>query len=393
MANSSSSSSPLAAADLVQARIDEKRLFEARFLFHKVSGEIEPEQRLRLEQALADTIARAEHCFRRGRQLEEQQRYEEAAREYDRVVAIAIDYPAVEQARHRIEVVRKLGPLQVRTPASPEEEPGKDTAPVDGMPATEVKGGPGRRRRWLIPVFSLLVLSAGLVVLLLSGREDGSKSKAPGPETDPVSNHISGRAPAVSPATDSDALFPRTPFVAEKRRKEKMTGIVLPRAIAPPITGEATAPSGRDRSVAGKTPEKNVSVQQSDIMEQPLIKAAIPDQGQLVKVTVDNDTVPAAAERLETAQRTEVKKGETGAALVTKEHPSADAAKAGIYIVRAGDTLGSIARKVYGSSRHWQRLYELNRDHLSRPSALRIGQQLRTRDEVETPVDPDPVGE
>ena len=72
---------------------------------------------------------------------------------------------------------------------------------------------------------------------------------------------------------------------------------------------------------------------------------------------------------------------------------SGDAAKAGIYIVRAGDTLGSIARKVYGSSRHWQRLYELNRDHLSRPSALRVGQQLRTRDEVETPVDPDPVGE
>ena len=172
-----------------------------------------------------------------------------------------------------------------------------------------------------------------------------------------------------------------------------MTGIVLPRAIAPPITGESTVPPGRDGSVAGKTSGKNVSLQQSDIMEQPVIKAAIPDQGQLVKVTVDNDIVPAAAERLETAQRTEVKKGETGAALVTKEHPSGDAAKAGIYIVRAGDTLGSIARKVYGSSRHWQRLYELNRDHLSRPSALRVGQQLRTRDEVETPVDPDPVGE
>lgn len=392
MANSSDSSTPLAAAELVQARIDEKRLFEARFLFHKVSGEIEPRDRLRIEQALADNIGRADHCFRRGRQLEEQQRYEEAAREYERVVAIAIDYPDMEQARQRLDVVRKLGPLQVGMPSRPEEDD-QHTTPDDGLPTTEIAGEPGLRRGRLIIAFSLLVVSAGLAAMLLSGRKGGSKNRAPGPETNPVSSQISGRAPAISPVNNSEALFPKTSFVAEKRHREKVTGIVLPRAIAPPITGEVTAPSGRDGSVVRNTPDKKVPPQQPDVMEQPVIRAAIPGQGQMVKVVVDNDTIPVTAGGPETVQSTEVKQGDTIAAPVTTKHPSTDAPKVGTYIVQAGDTLGLIARKVYGSSRRWQHLYELNRDRLSRPSALRVGQQLRTREEVETPVDPDPVGE
>lgn len=391
MANSSGSSSPLAAAELVQARIDEKRLFEARFLFHKVSGEIEPEQRLRLEQALADTIARAEHCFRQGRQLEEQQRYEEAAREYDRVVAIAIDYPAVEQARHRIDVVRKLGPLQVKTSARVEDKGEDDQhihrAPVDGPSTRLVAGRSGLRRPFLIIVSVLFVISAGLLAMLLSGREGGgSGSPAPGP------SHISGRAPAITPATDHDVLLPRDSF-ADKRRNEKMTGIVLPRAIAPPITSEVTGPVGGDGSVVSNSHDEKKAAQPPAVMAQPVIRAAIPGQGQIVKVTVNTDPPPAAASGPETIPGTEVKKKETGTAPATTQHPSSEAPRAGIYTVQAGDTLGLIARKVYGSSRRWQRLYELNRDRLSRPSALRVGQQLRTREEVEPSVDPDPVGE
>jgi len=47
------------------------------------------------------------------------------------------------------------------------------------------------------------------------------------------------------------------------------------------------------------------------------------------------------------------------------------------YTVLAGDTLSSIASKQLGASAAWKRLYEANRDVLSRPEALRPGMVLR----------------
>lgn len=46
------------------------------------------------------------------------------------------------------------------------------------------------------------------------------------------------------------------------------------------------------------------------------------------------------------------------------------------YVVRAGDTLGEIARKVLGSSKRSTDLYEANRHVLSSPDRLRAGQVL-----------------
>lgn len=48
----------------------------------------------------------------------------------------------------------------------------------------------------------------------------------------------------------------------------------------------------------------------------------------------------------------------------------------GTYTVQSGDTLGSIAVKVHGSSLKWQEIYELNRDRLSSPTSLQVGQRL-----------------
>jgi len=64
----------------------------------------------------------------------------------------------------------------------------------------------------------------------------------------------------------------------------------------------------------------------------------------------------------------------------------------GTYTVRSGDSLGSIARRVYGSSRRWQELYRLNRDQLDSPADLQVGMILRVH-EQESRVDSDPVGE
>lgn len=46
------------------------------------------------------------------------------------------------------------------------------------------------------------------------------------------------------------------------------------------------------------------------------------------------------------------------------------------YTVVAGDTLTKIAAKFYGEGESWEPIYEANKDSLSSPSSLRIGQTL-----------------
>lgn len=47
------------------------------------------------------------------------------------------------------------------------------------------------------------------------------------------------------------------------------------------------------------------------------------------------------------------------------------------YIVQPGDTLGAISRKFYGTSSRYMEIYDANRDRLSSPSSLVVGQELR----------------
>lgn len=55
------------------------------------------------------------------------------------------------------------------------------------------------------------------------------------------------------------------------------------------------------------------------------------------------------------------------------------------YVVQDGDTLGTIARKVYGSSRHWKRILEANKDILPGPEKMRAGMRLRLPEPPRTP--------
>jgi nucleoid-associated protein YgaU len=45
--------------------------------------------------------------------------------------------------------------------------------------------------------------------------------------------------------------------------------------------------------------------------------------------------------------------------------------------VVAGDTLSGIAKKYYGDASQYQRIFEANRDQLSDPDKIRVGQKLK----------------
>lgn len=68
------------------------------------------------------------------------------------------------------------------------------------------------------------------------------------------------------------------------------------------------------------------------------------------------------------------------------EAPAAAVVAAGdgsTYRVQAGDILGTISQKVYGSARYWRRIYDANRDLLDDPNDLRLDMVLRIPAAVE----------
>jgi len=47
------------------------------------------------------------------------------------------------------------------------------------------------------------------------------------------------------------------------------------------------------------------------------------------------------------------------------------------YVVKKGDTLSKIAQQFYGDAKLYPQIFEANRDILSDPNLIKIGQKLR----------------
>jgi nucleoid-associated protein YgaU len=47
------------------------------------------------------------------------------------------------------------------------------------------------------------------------------------------------------------------------------------------------------------------------------------------------------------------------------------------YTVVSGDTLSKIAKKFLGSANHWHEIFDANRDQISNPDMIRVGQVLK----------------
>jgi nucleoid-associated protein YgaU len=72
--------------------------------------------------------------------------------------------------------------------------------------------------------------------------------------------------------------------------------------------------------------------------------------------------------------KAKIKIGET----VPATAPAAKSAASGRqYTIQEGDTLSTIAKKFYGASSRWKEIYEANKDVLSSPRNLKLGQVLK----------------
>ena len=55
------------------------------------------------------------------------------------------------------------------------------------------------------------------------------------------------------------------------------------------------------------------------------------------------------------------------------------------YTVTQGDTLYGISQKVFGTPRHYERIYEMNKDRIRDPNTLQVGINLRMPEVAVTP--------
>ncbi len=212
-------SQPLFSSDdtleIIRSRINEKRLFEAQFLWRKLGRELTAEDRASLEANLAHGLKQVEQLRKEAQGLVARGAYEPARDLYCRVEAIAIDVPGVSEELKALAGAEALTERLARTvvpeqEAATEEEPvaapGGEQAPVEE--AVAARPDFFRRKNTGLRLYRLAALVASVLCLLLALflYWRGGESPVPPAKDDAV---VSG-----DPTAREAVPFPRPPEMA-----------------------------------------------------------------------------------------------------------------------------------------------------------------------------------
>lgn len=191
-----STSDPLFAVDdpvsLIRSRIQEKRLFEARFLCRQLAGDLDGTDKKALERELAGMLTRVDQLRRQARALVVEGRKAQAAEVYGEIAAIAIDVPGVAEEQRALEgaevlVARIAGKRSERLEAA--EEVVQEAAPplsVDVQPrkaaapeperAPQIAGNTTQKNRPRLWLAAALLGTLALLAAALLWRGAGHSS-------------------------------------------------------------------------------------------------------------------------------------------------------------------------------------------------------------------------
>jgi nucleoid-associated protein YgaU len=126
----------------------------------------------------------------------------------------------------------------------------------------------------------------------------------------------------------------------------------------------------KHKSSAAKIAEANPGLKPTAL--RPGKKILIPGKAEKPAPVVEKKEEAVAKEPADPAPQVEVK------APTAPKQDSAFGAK--VYTVQPGDTLSGISVKVYNTSRHYQKIYEANKEAIEDPNTLQVGLKLTMPD-------------
>jgi nucleoid-associated protein YgaU len=259
-----------------------------------------------------------------------------------------------------------------RAPAARQPVPQTDSA---APPSSTRRGGTGRPSETIVresrPEPGARTGEAESPPTVARGTERPSTSGTARPAKDKPSDEARS---AARPQRDADRGNAARPPVREteieraQARDAERRSTETAEESEKPATNDPGGQTETSYTVKAADSLRSISLEHyGDAQFWPMILRANPDVNPLKLRAGDKLVLPAldAAGNAKTTAPRSAEKGGGG-----RSEPS-------VYVTKDGDTLPFIAKQLYGDSRRWREIYDLNRDQLETPSAVKAGQRLK----------------
>ena len=218
------------------------------------------------------------------------------------------------------------------------------------------------------------------------------------PKDDPASRTSTGGDPATIGVTSNGAEAPSKRLGEQElndlyKSAQRQFGDQTPATTSTPVKGTEEP---KEKRVSNAATSEEYAIQPGDTLEKIAQKhktsaAKIAEANPGLKPTAlkvgNKISIPGKAEKpvVERKEEPAVVK-DTTEPVPQVEAPKPPAPKqdnafgAKVYTVQPGDTLSGISVKVYNTSRHYQKIYEANKDSIEDPNTLQVGLKLNMPD-------------
>ncbi len=379
---------------MVREKIRQKHIIDASRIFQESASGMEKADREVLSKQLSALIAQAEKYFREAGSLERERKLEEAREKYKEVENIAVDYPELPAAFRRIDdamgLIWALQQRDKRRMYRPEKQ--------SSSPDTPYKTRKSKGPRLLLVCFFLPLLMVGVGLFytdklnftLLKKKsvlQVASSEKEERPEVkDPV--RLSANKKVEQP--QKRVLFEE---LGDKQQNPATPGIGIDHKESLPSMQDYPEQSQQSIPVVGKQDGSGVELFSREKFAEHVYTVQSGDTLGLISMKVygtfskwpaianaNKDQLKNNPDRLRVGMTLTIPTL-TGAGDVLVSPGSSTFLPVlnedGTYTVQFGDSLGTIAQKLFGNVQSWKKIYELNKDVLTASHRLKVGQVLK----------------
>ncbi len=384
-------------ADMVREKIRQKNIIDASQLFQESASGLEKDDREILGQQLSALIEQAEKYFREAGRLERERKLEEARAKYKEVENIAVDYPELPAAFRRIDdAVALIWALQQR-------DKRRINRPVkqSSSQATPYKTRKSKGPRLLLVCFFLPLLMVG-VGLFYTDKLNFTQLKkknvlqviSPEKEERPaVKDPVRLSASRKVEQPKKRVLFEE---LEDKQQNPAIRSIGIDQKESLPSVQDYPEQSQQSIPVIEKQEGSGVELFSREKFAEHVYTVQSGDTLGLISMKVYGtfSKWPAIAKANKNQLKNNPDRLRVGITLTIPTLTEAGDVlvppgsstflpvlnEDGTYTVQFGDSLSTIAQKLFGDVQSWKKIYELNKDVLTASHKLKVGQVLRVKD-------------